>query len=104
MTRIVAAVLSAIQVYVKGSDKLEQHQAAAARYDCLRRELEARLPAPPIGPDWHTFEADFRSRWQAVTDKAPPYPQRMLDAAEQHMKRRVPFEFCNTKRVPQART
>jgi hypothetical protein len=99
MTSIAAAVLSAIQVYVKGSDKLEQHQTAATKYEYLRREIEAHLPAPPSARDWNAFETDFRSRWQAVTDKAPPYSQKILDAAEKHMKRRLPFDFSYAKRA-----
>jgi hypothetical protein len=90
---IASAVLSAIQVYAKGSDKLELHQAAAVQYECLRREIEASLPVPPSSEDWPGFEADFRRRWQAVTDKAPTCSQKIFNAAENHMKNRRPFDF-----------
>jgi len=90
---ILSAVLCAIQIYVKESDKLDPHRAAATEFDNLRREVEARLPAPPASEEWMAFEQDFRGRWKAATDSAPAYPQKVLDAAEEHMKRRTPFTF-----------
>jgi hypothetical protein len=101
---IAPGVLSAIQVYAKGADKLEQHQAVATQFECLRRGIEARLPVPPSIDEWSSFQVDFRARWQAVTDKAPPCPQKIIDAAEKHMRNRPPFDFAYLKSEPQPHT
>ncbi len=93
VTSLASAVLSAIQVYARGADKLEQHQAVARQCESLRREIEALLVTPPSLMEWPGFQEEFRRKWQAVTDKAPSCPQKIFDAAEKHMKFRRPFDF-----------
>ncbi len=87
---ITAAVLAALQTFLRYSELAEKHKAAAQNYGMLRRELEEVLvqcnstsphSAPPQG-----FMRDFRMRWDSADKEAPNLPQRIYNQAEEHVK------------------
>jgi hypothetical protein len=86
---LAAAVLAALQTFLKYSERAERHKAAAQSYGMLRREYEEMLveaaksgsPPPPDG-----FLKSFRERWDAVDKQSPNLPQGIYDQAETHLK------------------
>ena len=83
-----AAVLAALQTFLRYSELSERHRAAAQSYGVLRREIEEVLaqvnstPPQPVPPD---FMKSFRERWDAVDSASPNLPQRIYDAVEEQL-------------------
>ena len=83
---LTAAVLAALQTFLRYSELAERHKGAAQSYGMLRRELEEMLaqststdpPAPPPAD----FMKSFRERWDGVDRESPNLPQRIYDEAE----------------------
>ncbi|MBB6600329.1 SLATT domain-containing protein [Luteimonas sp. MC1825] len=83
---VAAAILSGLQTFLGYAASAERHRVSALKYGTLRRELEQFLEDPPQIPGALTqFADEFRSRWDAVDELAPPLPQKMYRKAEQQL-------------------
>jgi len=78
---VAAAIISALQTFLKYSELAEKHKNAAAKYGALRRELdEIKLTINNIS-DFKEVSKDFRSRWDCVVSETPTIPQNIHDKA-----------------------
>jgi Petal formation-expressed len=90
---LTAAVLAALQTFLRYSELAEKHRAAAQSYGNLRRETEEVLagltsdPPVPLPPD---YLKSLRERWTAVDNAAPDLPQNVYDSVEKQLRRGQP--------------
>jgi conflict system pore-forming effector with SLATT domain/protein expressed in petal formation len=87
---IAAAVLAALQTFLRYSELSERHRTAAQKYGVLRREIEEVLagdPAAPLPPD---FLKSFREQWDAVDAASPNLPQSIYDSVEKELAPQAP--------------
>lgn len=85
-----AAVLAALQTFLRYSELAERHRTAAQSYGVLRRELEevlAQTTSNPPVPVPSDFMKSFRARWDAVDSASPNLPQRIYDAVEDQLRK-----------------
>lgn len=73
---IVAAMLSAIQAFLRSSEVAARHKAAGVKFGQLRREIEQ---AQLVGLPTETSEKeaalkDFRARWDETESSVAPVP------------------------------
>ena len=87
---LAAAVLAALQTFLRFSELAERHKAAAQKYGMLRRELEEALAleatATQPAPLPADFTKSFRERWDTLDCQSPNLPQRLLDQSEAQVK------------------
>jgi len=85
---IAAALLAALQTFLKYSERAERHKTAAQNYGMLRRLLEETMLEAEKGskalPDG--FLKSFREQWDNTDKQAPNLPQRIYDEVEQQVK------------------
>lgn len=90
---LTAAVLAALQTFLRYSELAEKHRAAAQSYGTLRREVEevlAGLTSDPPVPLPADFLRSLRERWTAVDNAAPDLPQNVYDTVEKQLKKAQP--------------
>lgn len=102
---LAAAVLAALQTFLRYAELAERHKAAAQKYGILRRELEEAMahaaaathpaPLPPA------FTTSFRERWAELEMQSPNLPQKIYDQSEAHVKARL-AEGADVHREPAA--
>lgn len=90
---LAAAVLAALQTFLRYAELSERHKAAAQKYGMLRRELEEALaqaatvtPPTPLPAD---FTKSFRERWDALDSQVPNLPQWIYDQSESQVKKQL---------------
>ncbi len=85
-TSVVAAVLSALQTFLRFPERAEQHRRAGARFGAVRREVETLL-AVGQPPSAETLTR-LRRRIDRIVEEAPTVPTRIHRRAEREMERR----------------
>lgn len=73
---IVAAMLSAIQAFLRSSEVAARHKAAGVKFGQLRREIEqTQLVGLPTGvTEKEAALKDFRDRWDEAESSVAPVP------------------------------
>lgn len=80
---IAAAVIAALQTFLKFDARAAGHRETSAKYGALRRELDQlRATDSPIGK---AQLAAIRSRWDEIDATAPPVPNRVHEAARSYV-------------------
>ena len=84
-----AAVLAALQTFLRYSELAERHKTASQNYGMLRREweemgIESASSTPPAPPS-AAFLKSFRERWDAVDQQSPNLPQNVYDSVEKQL-------------------
>jgi hypothetical protein len=85
---ITAAVLSALQVALKYTERCAAHAAVGHHYGILRRSTEELLATvSKAGPDeaWVDALKAIRKTWNDIDDGAPHVPQEMYDRVVRKM-------------------
>jgi hypothetical protein len=92
---ITAAVLSALQSFLKHAETADRHAVAATKYGELRRKIEGIMPQLPMDKnEWKQFEGRFRKSWRGIDSTVPTYSQVIHDAALEHInKRNLSYEY-----------
>jgi hypothetical protein len=84
-----AAVLAALQTFFNFAELAEKHRIFAARYGCLRREVEHEQAFPPDAAALTELMSSFEKRWNALDESAPSLPQRIFDRAQAEVEREL---------------
>jgi hypothetical protein len=75
-----AAVLSALQTFLRFEERAEKHRTAGGQYGALRRELEAaRAAGAPYDP---ALIARVREQFDSIANQAPEIPPRIWSRTE----------------------
>ncbi|SAK77918.1 hypothetical protein AWB81_03774 [Caballeronia arationis] len=73
LTSIVAAVLAALQTFLRYEERAEQHRAAGARYGAVRRKLEAIHAGDADARDGH-YLTSIREELDRLAEDVPNVP------------------------------
>jgi hypothetical protein len=76
LTSLLAAVLAALQTFLKFGEIAEKHRAAGARYGAVRRELEHRSALQHAG-DKAEWLDQVRTRIDSLAEDSPEVSSRM---------------------------
>ncbi len=77
---VAAAVLAALQTFLRYAERSEKHRAAGAAFGAIRRELE-QMKAQPEGQqgDLKTFLDSVRERFDSLAQQTPEIPAFMWE-------------------------
>jgi len=84
---ISAAVLAALQTFFNFAELAEKHRIFAARYGCLRRDIEHEQAFPPAADALSDLMTTLEKSWNALDESAPSLPQRIYDRAQAEVER-----------------
>jgi hypothetical protein len=77
-----AAVLAALQTFLRYGELAELHKTAAQRYGRLRRELEQHATSSPLDPhDVDVYLTTLRERWDELDETSPATPSEVYRQA-----------------------
>lgn len=79
---VFSTIFASLQVFIKPSEKAEQHRQCAIRYGCLKREIETFLAYPKEEIEVEEFFEHVRESWQVTAEMAPLTPKRLYLKAE----------------------
>jgi hypothetical protein len=86
LVSISAAILSALQTFLRFEERAEKHRAAGGQYGALRRELEQiRAIGPPYDVD---ALSRIREEFDSVSNQAPAISARVWTRTEATLKSR----------------
>lgn len=73
---LLAAMLSAVQAFLRSSDVAARHKVAGVKFGQLRREIEQKrlVGLPSGGPEKEAALMDFRGRWDEAEASVAPVP------------------------------
>ena len=75
LASLLAAVLAALQTFLKYSERAEKHRQAGAFFGALLKELEQVRAVPPEDdPRFRKWADSFRARWDEVSKESPTIP------------------------------
>ncbi len=70
-----AAVLAALQTFLKYAERAKKHRQAGAFFGSLLKEIEQTRAVPPADDDaFRKWGNSFRSRWDDVSKESPTIP------------------------------
>lgn len=80
LVSITAAVLAALQTFLKHAERAEKHREAGAKYGAFLKEIEQVQALPVSDEDKFREWADsFRQRWNNFSEEAPTVPQKIWE-------------------------
>jgi len=75
---VLAAVLAALQTFLRFSERAEKHRSIAASYSAIRRQLELVLNEPiEIRGNTKELVDSIKTRFDSLADAAPNVPNRV---------------------------
>ncbi len=100
---ILAAILAALQTFLKYSEQAEDHRNAHARFRNLMVAIDQTQALPPR--DDHALSEwcdKFRERWGEVSLDAPVIPKRLIKAKEKAQQSKEPSPNPNGQAATQS--
>ena len=85
LASVLAAILAAVQTFLRLAERSEKHKLAGVRYGSLKREIEQASVFPPehLG-ELRQFVDGLRIRWDKLVEECPTIPQRVWDRVGAH--------------------
>ena len=81
-----AAVLTALQTFLKYSELSEKHRAAGAKFANLKHRIELLSSMPPAAPDELKQQLTMiEDRWSKVREESPTIPTRIWEKIEKSL-------------------
>jgi hypothetical protein len=84
MTSVVAAVLAALQTFLRYAERAEQHRAAGARYGAVRRKLEAIYAGDADARNGHYLRS-VRDELDRIAEDVPNVPFAVFRRAQEDL-------------------
>ena len=84
MTSVVAAVLAALQTFLRYAERAEQHRAAGARYGSVRRKLEAIYAGDADARDGHYLRS-VRDDLDRIAEDVPNVPSAVFRRVQEDL-------------------
>jgi hypothetical protein len=82
---ILAAILAAIQTFLRLQERSEKHKVAGVRYGSFKREIEQMSVFPPQGVDeLRQFIDGLRIRWDKLVEESPTIPKGVWNRVGAH--------------------
>jgi hypothetical protein len=85
---VLAAIMTAVQMFLRHSDRAEKHRVAGANFGALKTELELRLQYPPAPEKEEEYVCHFVERWSRLIESSPTVDK----VAFQRQKAAPPFD------------
>jgi hypothetical protein len=83
---VAAAVLAALQTFLKYGELSKKHQEAGGKFADLRHRLEVLSSIPPSSPDEQKKELTMiEDRWAKVRDESPTIPTRIMTKIDKRL-------------------
>jgi len=84
---VMAAVLAAIQTFLRYSERAEKHRVIGAKYGAMRREIEQKIVFPPA--EIEQYIESLRVRWDKFNEDCPTTPKRIWERIDTSIKSRI---------------
>ena len=83
---VTAAILMALQTFLRYSERGEKHRVVGIRYGALRREIEKRLAFPPGKKDLEGYLESVRIQWDKCNEDCPTVPKSIWHSTKAEIK------------------
>jgi hypothetical protein len=85
LASVVAAILAAIQTFLRLAERSEKHKMAGVRYGSIKREIEQASTFPFQGvDDLKVFIESLRVRWDKLVEESPTIPKAVWQRVGAH--------------------
>ncbi len=79
---VLAAVLAAVQTFLRHSERAEKHRSAGTSFGALKKELEYVAAFPPPAQEERAYSADFLERWNRLVENSPTPSEKVFVGIE----------------------
>jgi hypothetical protein len=84
---VIAAVFTALQTFLKYSERAEKHRISAAWFSNLKDKLELQTTFPPATEgDWKLALDEIEGAWQKLREDSPTVPSSIWRKVEARVK------------------
>ncbi|OFW10854.1 MAG: hypothetical protein A3H96_20715 [Acidobacteria bacterium RIFCSPLOWO2_02_FULL_67_36] len=85
LASVLAAILAAIQTFLRLAERSEKHKMAGVRYGSFKREIEQTSVFPPQAVDeLKKFIDGLRIRWDKLVEESPTIPKGVWNRVGTH--------------------
>lgn len=83
---ILAAVLTAVQTFLRHDERAEKHRAAGVSYGGMKRKLEQHVAYPPATAERMVeLLEQIRTEWDGLNRECPTIPKRVWDRVKKKL-------------------
>lgn len=86
---ITAAILTALQTFLRYPERAEKHRMVATRYGAMRRELEKKLALPPTRREIEAYIDGVQVQWDKCNEDCPTVPKSIWHRTKAEIKMNV---------------